>query len=174
MFCIATYLDPRYKDRYFDEDVKQRAREIVDAHLLPAAGAEDGTHNGENAFHPERKRQRSDGAGSSMHDIFAEILEEKGPERPGTSVSQQLHIFLAEPPIPRGESALGYWRNNHLRLPELAQMARKYLCAPCTSTESERLFSSVSHVLDEKRNRLCCDKAEMLIFVKKNMHLTKK
>ena len=23
MFCIATFLDPRYKDRYFDEDVKQ-------------------------------------------------------------------------------------------------------------------------------------------------------
>ncbi|KAK0151881.1 Zinc finger BED domain-containing protein 1 [Merluccius polli] len=94
-------------------------------------------------------------------------------QRPSTSVSQQLDIFLAEAPIPRGETALGYWRNNDLRFLQLAQMARKYLCAPCTSTESERLFSSVSHILDEKRNRLCCDKAEMLIFVKKNMHLTK-
>lgn len=174
MFCIATYLDPRYKDRYFDEDVKQRAREILEAHLLPAAGAEDWTRDGERAHHTERKRQRSDRAGPSLHDVFEEILEENGPERTSTSVSQQLGIFLAETTIPRGESALCYWRNNHLRFPELAQMARKYLSAPCTSTESERLFSSVSHVLDEKRNRLCCDKAEMLIFVKKNMHLIKK
>ncbi len=36
--------------------------------------------------------------------------------------------------------------------------------------DSERLFSSASHVLDEKRNRLTCDKAEMLVFVKKNSH----
>jgi len=40
----------------------------------------------------------------------------------------------------------------------------------CTSVDSERLFSSASHVLDEKRNRLTCDKAEMLVFVKKNSH----
>ena len=133
MFCIATCLDPRYKDRYFDEDVKQRAREILDAHLLLAAGAEDGMHDGASAFHPERKRQRSNGAGPSLHDMFEEILEENGPERPSTSVSQQLDIFLGETPIPRGESALSCWRNNHLRFPELAQMASKYLCAPCTS-----------------------------------------
>lgn len=57
MFCIATYLDPRYKDRYFDEDVKQRALEILEAHLLPAASAEDWTRDGERAHHTERKRQ---------------------------------------------------------------------------------------------------------------------
>lgn len=117
MFCIATYLDPRYKDRYIDEDVKQRTREILEAHLLPAAGAEDWTRDGERAHHTERKRQRSDRAGPSLHDVFEEILEENGPERTSTSVSQQLGIFLAETTIPRGESALCYWRNNHLRFP---------------------------------------------------------
>ena len=55
MFCIATLLDPRYKDRYFDEDVKQHARAILDSHLLPAAGAEDGTRNGESTHHPQRR-----------------------------------------------------------------------------------------------------------------------
>lgn len=174
IFCIATLLDPRYKDRYFDEDVKKRARATLETHLSSAAGAEDGARDGESAHDPQRKRQRAGGAGPSLHEMFEEILEENGPERPSTSVSQQLDVFLAETPIPRGDTALGYWKNNHLRFPDVAQIARKYLCAPCTSTESERLFSSVSHVLDEKRNRLCCDKAEMLIFVKKNMHLTKK
>ena len=74
MFCIATCLDLRFKDSYFDEDVKQRAQEILDAHLLPAAGAEDGARDGASTFHPERKRQRSDGAGHSLHDMFEEIL----------------------------------------------------------------------------------------------------
>ncbi|KAK0134575.1 hypothetical protein N1851_029814 [Merluccius polli] len=105
MFCIATLLDARYKDRYFDEDVKQRAQAILHAHLLPAAGAEDETCDGESA-HLQRKRQRPSGAGPSLHDMFEEILEENGPERPSTSVSQQLDISLAEAPIPR-ESAEG-------------------------------------------------------------------
>ena len=56
MFCIATLLDARYKDRYFDEDVKQCARAILHAHLLPAAGAKDETRDGESA-HLQRKRQ---------------------------------------------------------------------------------------------------------------------
>ena len=50
-------------------------------------------------------------------------------------------------------------------------MAAKFLCAPCTSVDSERLFSSVSNVLDEKRNRLSAGNVEMLIFLKKNLHL---
>jgi len=55
------------------------------------------------------------------------------------------------------------------RFPALAQAARKYLSAPCTSVDSERLFSAASHVVDEKRNRIMCEKAEMLLFVKKNL-----
>lgn len=49
----------------------------------------------------------------------------------------------------------------------------RYLCAPWTSTDCEQLFSYTSHVLDERRNRLSCNKAEMLFFVKKKMYLTK-
>ncbi|KAI5100194.1 hypothetical protein C0J45_9180 [Silurus meridionalis] len=57
------------------------------------------------------------------------------------------------------------------RFPDLA---RKYLSAPCTSTDSERLFSAAAHVLYVKRNRLHCDKAEMLLFIKKNLTLYRK
>ena len=93
-------------------------------------------------------------------------------------MSEQLDCFFSEAPINRKKdptlTALKYWQKYHHRFPALAQMARKYLCAPCTSVDSERLFSTVAHVLDEKRNRLSSDKAEMLVFVKKNMHLTKK
>lgn len=59
-----------------------------------------------------------------------------------------------------------------MRFPALARVARKYLTAPCTSVDSERLFSAVSHVIDEKRNRIHCNNAEMLIFIQKNLPLT--
>ncbi|GAA6110931.1 zinc finger BED domain-containing protein 4-like [Tachysurus ichikawai] len=72
---------------------------------------------------------------------------------------------------PLSDNPLVYWKNNHGHFPDLAKLARKYLSAPCTSTDSERLFSAAAHVLDEKRNRLDCDKAEKLLFIKKNLPL---
>ncbi len=141
---------------------------------MSAAGAEDQMHDREKADHPQRKRAQTDGARPTLHDMFVEILEEHRPERPRTTASQQVDGFFAETPIPRSEAALGYWRNDHLHFPALAKMARKYLSALCTRMDSEWLFSSASNILDEKRNRLSCNKAEMLILAKKNMHLTKK
>ena len=88
-----------------------------------------------------------------------------------SSTAQQLDGYLSEVPIPRSDNPLAYWRNNKGRFPDLAKMARKYLSAPCTSTDSERLFSAAAHILDEKRNRLHCDKAEKLLFIKKNLPL---
>lgn len=86
----------------------------------------------------------------------------------------QVHGYLIEPPIPRNESPLQYWKSNMSRFPALTKAACKYLSAPCTSVDSERLFSAASHIVDEKRNRIQCEKAEMLLFVKKNLPLLMK
>ncbi|XP_039645820.1 zinc finger BED domain-containing protein 4-like [Perca fluviatilis] len=105
--------------------------------------------------------------------MFEEILQENNPNtsQKTSSTAQQLDAFLSEVPIPRSNNPLGYWRANQGRFPHLAQTARRYLSAPCTSTDSERLFSAASPVIDEKRNRLSCDKAEKLLFIKKNLPL---
>lgn len=176
MFCISTLLDPRYKDCFFEEDAKARIRVEVAAQL-ERPGTEGGggdaivSESEETSNHSPSKKTRVEGASSTLHEMFEEILEQKASERPKTKATVQLEGFLAESPIPRNEKALGYWKNHHPRFPEVAQMARRYLSAPCTSTDSERLFSAASLVLDEKRNRLTCSKAEMLLFVKKNIHL---
>ncbi len=94
IFCIATSLDTRYKDRYLDEDVKQCARATLEAHLMSAAGAGDKTHNREKADHPQRKRARTDGACPTLHDMFMEILEEHRPVRPKMMASQQVDVYL--------------------------------------------------------------------------------
>ena len=86
------------------------------------------------------------------------------------------HVFVAvthsrSPTIQRKEFSLSYWRPNHLRFPKLAEMTRTYLSSPCTSVDSERLFSSAAHILTEERNRLEPKKAEMLLFIKKNLRV---
>lgn len=106
----------------------------------------------------------------SVHD---EILKENAEVEQllASPSSVQVQSYLSELPISRSENPLAYWRINKDRYPALAQLARAYLSAPCTSVESERLFSLAGHVVNEIRNRLTGDKVEMLLFVKKNLLL---
>ena len=83
----------------------------------------------------------------------------------------QLHRYrwrhLAEKTIHRMESPFEYWGKNKERFPSLAATAAKFLCTPSTSVDSERLFSTASNILHDKRNRLLGEKVETLIFLKK-------
>ncbi|KAK0131379.1 Zinc finger BED domain-containing protein 4 [Merluccius polli] len=174
---IGTVLDPPYKDHYLDVGLKQRAREMIQA-----------TMDAENPLGDRRSAQRrrraehrkrtclsapDEGHAPSFSDMFNEILQESAPNnrQRTSSTAQQLDGYLSEVPIPRSDNPLAYWRNNKGRFPDLAKMARRYFSALCTSTDSERLFSAAAHILDEKRNRLHCDKAEKLLFIKKNLPL---
>nr|XP_033933029.1 zinc finger BED domain-containing protein 4-like [Pseudochaenichthys georgianus] len=180
LYCIATVLDPRYTDNNFDAGKKQSARDMIQAVLDKENPREEAAaHSTGDVTQTTEKRARLStaeeeeerGQPPSLSDMFNEIMEENTtPNRLVTSsTAQQLDDYLSEVPIPRSENPLGYWRNKQDRFPDLAKVARKYLSAPCTSTDSERLFSAASHVLDEKRNRLMADKAEKLLFIKKNL-----
>ena len=48
-------------------------------------------------------------------------------------------------------------------------MATKFLSIPPFSASSERLFSSAGDIISKERNRLGIEKAEKLLFVKKNL-----
>lgn len=83
----------------------------------------------------------------------------------------QVQSYLSEVPISRSDDAVNYWRINNNCFPVLGPRACAYLSAPCTRVDSERLFSLPGNVTDEKRNRLTGDKAETLLFSKKNLPL---
>lgn len=106
--------------------------------------------------------------------MLDELMEEGTPQDQLQVISvaqSQLNVYLSEPPIALEEKPLVYWKNNKNRFPALAPVARAYLSAPCTSVESERLFSAASNIMDERRNRLSSHNAEMLLFIKKNLPL---
>ncbi|XP_060769444.1 zinc finger BED domain-containing protein 4-like [Neoarius graeffei] len=175
LFCIATVLDPRYKDYYIDVEKKRRVREMVQAELdlfNPLGDGEVKHREGAEGTQTKRICTTESVRAPSLSDMFEEIIQESDPDlRQPSATAQQLDCYLSEVLIPRNDDPLTYWRTNRGRFPELARMARRYLAAPCTSTDSERLFSAASNVLDERRNRLTCDKAEKLLFIKKNLPL---
>uniref|UniRef100_A0A3Q4HCF9 HAT C-terminal dimerisation domain-containing protein n=1 Tax=Neolamprologus brichardi TaxID=32507 RepID=A0A3Q4HCF9_NEOBR len=121
---------------------------------------------------PSRKA-RSDQPTTSLDSMFDEIADEQqsalvGRAAVGSSV--ELETYLGEAAILREDKPLQYWMVNKVRFPNLAKVAGRYLSAPCTSVDSERLFSSVSHM--NESSRLTADHAEMILFIKKNLPLT--
>ncbi|XP_056092484.1 zinc finger BED domain-containing protein 4-like [Rhinichthys klamathensis goyatoka] len=138
LYYLATILDPRYKDRYFDADLKQVAKNKLEkevdkmtvsattsasATFGPTPDTEDTEpEEGE----PQEKRMCTPSEGHSFLDMFDEILEEKEQDEQATgSTSVQVHGYLSEPTIPRNVSPLQYWQSNMTRFPALAPMARK-------------------------------------------------
>ena len=109
----------------------------------------------------------------SLYESF--LLEQDELAATQDDVEAQLHKYLAQPTIIRdkegawGKTPFQYWDEEHGRFPAVASVAKKFLSAPSTSVESERLFSTTANIVNVKRNSLKAKRAEMLIFLKKNL-----
>ncbi|XDV26142.1 hypothetical protein PO909_029920 [Leuciscus waleckii] len=115
-----------------------------------------------------------EGHAPSLSDMFSEILQESASKNNNSMQCANftfLFLYLSEVPITRSDNPLAYWRSNHGRVTIAHTKTKGKDGTPCTSTDSERLLSAAAHVLDEKRNRLHCDKAEKLLFIKRNLPL---
>ncbi|XP_051575637.1 zinc finger BED domain-containing protein 4-like [Myxocyprinus asiaticus] len=177
LYSAATLLDPCYKDRYFtNADTLRLGKEALMAEVGKMEEVLKTTSE-TTASEPADKTPRMEALGtstSSLGSIFDEILEESQVlpvPKITTSAQIQVETYLSEANIPRSDNPLLYWKVNQPRLPSLAATAAKFICAPCTSVESERLFSTASNVMDERRSRLTSETAKKLIFLKKNRPL---
>ena len=83
----------------------------------------------------------------------------------------ELLLYLSDEPIEWSTDPLDYWRTNAHRFPVIAPIARRFLGAPATSVASEQTFSVANAVFEPTRCRLDPRKAEMLIFLNRNLPL---
>ena len=58
---------------------------------------------------------------------------------------------------------------NQLRLPKLSKLAARFLSAPPSSVESERLFSVGGQIYTPRRNRLAAETGKKLMFLNFNL-----
>jgi len=73
--------------------------------------------------------------------------------------------------IKRTDNPISWWKKHHSKFPNLKNLVLKYLSAPPSSVNSERLFSSAGNVYVDNRNKLLPDNAKMLIFIIKNLKI---
>ncbi|XP_074524912.1 zinc finger BED domain-containing protein 4 [Halichoeres trimaculatus] len=160
LYSFASILDPRYKGCYFSEESAAReAKTMLVQELQQTFDAEPQADAEEPPAQKPRREQPS--SSSCLNRMLAEIAEGRASSShctrrsaPLIAAAMQLETYLAENLLERDANPLKYWTEEREKFSSLAKLARKYLLAPCSSVESERLFSSVAHILDDTRNRL--------------------
>nr|CAD2136870.1 unnamed protein product [Meloidogyne enterolobii] len=85
-------------------------------------------------------------------------------------VRQAIIDFLRAKKIPSECDPYGFWTgDNTVKWPILSKIATRFLSAPCTSAEAERLFSSAGLIINNLRKSLLQENAEMLLFLHHNL-----
>jgi hypothetical protein len=70
---------------------------------------------------------------------------------------------------PVDSDPLIWWKANEGRFPQMAKLAKRYLCIPATSVASERVFSTSGNIVNAKRSKLTPEHVDMLTFLAKNL-----
>lgn len=63
---------------------------------------------------------------------------------------------------------LTWWKENEVKFPRTAIIAKRALAVPATSVPSERIFSATGLLINKLRNRLTSDLVDTIIFLNKN------
>ena len=105
--------------------------------------------------------------------ILASSSDEESEEMTKSSTMDMVHKYHKEKRLGADEDPLKWWATNITKYPTLGKLAQQYLSCPPSSVASEQLFSGASNIYDEKRSRLKGEKAEILLFLKKNLLLLK-
>nr|XP_015802887.2 E3 SUMO-protein ligase ZBED1-like [Nothobranchius furzeri] len=84
-------------------------------------------------------------------------------------VQKELDTYKRLPRIPSGQDPVAWWWSKRDTLPNLSALSNTYLCVPASSTPSERVFSCAGHAISQERCRILPEKANMVIFLQKNI-----
>lgn len=82
-----------------------------------------------------------------------------------TSWETELNQYLMSPRAPKDTDVLMWWKCNADVYPNIAKMARDYLCIPATSVPCERVFSEAGNVVTKLRCNLSKEKIRALICI---------
>ena len=154
--ALATVLDPRFKDKFFGGNIikaatkekllEKMASVTVDMQPLPDSTA------------PKRLCPLKNPV---LLDVFSEIIADSSEDTPDSSATSELEKYLSDPVIDyKTGDPYKWWGQHKTEFPNLAILAKRFLCAPATSVPSERLFSAAGDLYDEKRNRITVKKEE--------------
>lgn len=186
LFDTATFFDPRYKNKFFQNT---STTERVIEHILDLVGD---SHNdiSSNSRCPNAKRVRLNTTEDTQTNKYVSLKEtmnslmdasdSEEEDMPLNTFQNSVHLLIrktiteysTEKRVANDVDPLTWWKLNKERYGLLFPVVR-YLVTPPTSVPSERMFSGAGLIYVPHRSRLEGDKASKLLFLKFNICLLK-
>ena len=97
---------------------------------------------------------------------FAEEIARKRRRSSVASPTDELTLYLSEPPAPISIYVLEWWKVNSIRYPRLSVMARDFLAVQATSMAPEDLFCSKGDEVERVKRSLPYSSVQAILCVK--------
>ncbi|KAL9438311.1 hypothetical protein AB3S75_024061 [Citrus x aurantiifolia] len=179
-FCtiltIAVILDPRYKLQFVEwaykkvygenskelKNIREKLFSLFDEYMLISTQS---TNTSPMQGSVPHSNENDDRKGRGKLDSCLEEFDNFESMESSCTQKTQLELYLSEPRADRSShlDILSFWKDNQVRYPELASMARDVLNIPISTVASESAFSVGGRVLDQFRSSLKPETVESII-----------
>ncbi|XP_076734617.1 E3 SUMO-protein ligase ZBED1-like [Maylandia zebra] len=85
------------------------------------------------------------------------------------AIENEFSSYLLSVCVESDADPLKWWKEHEVAFPALSLLAKKYLCAPATSSPSERIFSCSGNIVTCHRASLKPDNVDRLVFLAQNL-----
>lgn len=104
----------------------------------------------------------------SLSSYFKKAAGQAGHQSSRESIEKELNLYLQLDAGPDTDPL--EWLGQHeAHFPQVAKLARKYLCIPATSSPSERAFSTSGNIVTCQRSALKPARVDQLVFLALNL-----
>jgi len=183
----ATFFNPRFKNTFVTKE-----NDVTEVLLQKAATADLSniqsvmeSTQAEQEEQTAAKKQKQD-LGSLLSSIVSEKKRKEvgngdecqarieSLEIPADRLNKELEMYKCMEETNATENPLSWWKRHESSLPIVSMCAKYYLCIPASSSASERVFSTSGLICSPLRSRLSSDNIDTLVFLSKNLQLSKK
>lgn len=176
---LASTLDPRFKNRFNNDDRIEAITMAAMRELMAVATEEDSPTSGHStaSAHPmaaetgsgDDAREGAKRKKKSFGSYFKKAQEFREDESLPTAIEKEIKSYLMIPEVDSEVNPLEWWKTQEVNFPRLGKLAKKYLCIPASSSASERAFSTGGNVVTCNRAVLKPDAVDRLVFLSHNL-----
>lgn len=169
--AVATFLDPRFKDRFFTEAIAATTS-ITETLLRDGAPAPELDGEAEcTVVEPPAKTSRAESSTSQLSSLWQGLSNLAEAPAPPSGIAAEMALYRTEPIEAMETDILKWWATQQRKFPLLSKAAKRYLSAPASSVDSERVFSASGNIYSDRRTRLTPGNLEYLVFLRVNLKI---
>lgn len=164
---LSTFLDPRFKNIAFSsEKITEKVKNAVTSLIINNEKKKIDSSQVKDDLRRQETDTNVENSIWSSFDNKVAVLKPMGTAHSRAII--ELQRYLEEPPIPRKEDPLAWWKNNAYNFPHLSAIVLEKFIVVATSVPCERLFSKSGLLLSDRRNRLSSNKVKKILFLNSN------